>query len=154
MWYSKRWIVCAGLLAAGCGHQVPPKSHADVFALGDRTPWSTKENDMYSFPGVRLDTLTGAAETALVETALNSLMASCEGLEERVMWLECSESPCHVYVWGSDPVPGADYWADVTCQDREDMLLHGAFRGIQAQGGLQMIAAGVFAVRTDNALED
>lgn len=143
------WLLGAGVLAAACGHRVPPESHADIFALGEHNPWSTELVDTYSFPGVRLATLSGAPEVDDVDSALDALTASCEGLNERIMWLECSESPCHVYVWGVKPsYPPVD-WAEITCQNAPDMTLHGTYLGELTRGGLQMIAAGIYAVSLD-----
>lgn len=138
-------VVSTLALATACAHHAQPLTYGEVFDLGEREAWSSEEFPTYRFPGVRVSTLQGAPEADAVAQALDALTASCDGLEERVLWLECSESPCHVYVWGVPLHPGED-WAELTCQDAAAPALHGTFVGTHASGGLQMIATGVYAV--------
>lgn len=125
-----------------------PQSHAEIFELGIRNPWSGEVSDLYQFPGVRLATQTGAPQTDAVQSALEELEASCEGLSERLMWLECSEAPCHVYVWGVPPHPDFS-WAELTCQDETDVKLHGEWIAEGNWGGLQMVGAAIYTVDLD-----
>lgn len=134
-------LACAAaiLLVAGCASKVAPDPFTELFAAAD--PGSLSGS--YAFPGVRLETSGEGPEVEALEAAVSELAATCEAVD--VMWLDCGESPCALYVWGVDVVAPA--WSELACGGG---ALQGVYIGHYSVGAEDyMVEAGVYAVALD-----